>query len=283
MAARKPRPMSGCADQQRRHPRPLRLRLRDTAESSSSSLTSSLSSSSLSWDVNTFPQPFLNHFCSSRGCGYVSVCSRRFRSKMPSKADLKRRLNELSAMNDQQASTIREQKVQIEALEKRAACAEEVVSKLLANAKKMKKETQSLTDAVTKSWDEHLTFKARSEEKDAFSSFQILQLRALLATYTDYDEFDADHDFLKDVDREALLAIYRKPTAHFPPQFLVPDKTYSTDDDRKCMFCGLQFTNMKGFKHCAFPACNTYYCGKWCQKQHWPVHKLWHVPADRVG
>ena len=60
---------------------------------------------------------------------------------MASEADTKQRFIEFSATVDEQANTVKEQATQIEALEKRAACAEEVVKKLLAKAKKTKKET----------------------------------------------------------------------------------------------------------------------------------------------
>ena len=68
---------------------------------------------------------------------------------MPSKADMQQRLNELS-------SIIAEQAARIEALEN------EVASNLLAKAKKTKKGNK-VSHSQLHSWDERLTFKARSE------------------------------------------------------------------------------------------------------------------------
>ena len=201
---------------------------------------------------------------------------------MPSKAELQQKIEELTAIIDEHTRAIKAKDTEFEVWKHRTSCAEAMTGKLLAKAKETRKETRLLTEGLTKAWDEHLAYKKKSLEKHEFLTFQIVQLRALVAKYTDFDEIDPDGDFVLDINQSPLLAIYRKPLAHFPPQFLKPDKTYRTEDDRKCMFCGLQFTNVRGFQHCTFPACNTYYCGSWCQKQHWPVHKLWHQSEERV-
>jgi len=201
---------------------------------------------------------------------------------MATNVELQQRINEFTAIIDEHTRAIKAKDAELDAWKHRAICAEAATGKLLAKAKETRKETRLLTEGLTKAWDEHLGYKKKSLEKHEFLTFQIVQLRALVAKYTDFDEIDPDSDIVVDINQNPLLAIYRKPLAHFLPQFLKPDKTYCTEDARECMFCGLQFTNVRGFQHCTFPACNTYYCGSWCQKQHWPVHKLWHVSEERV-
>ena len=158
---------------------------------------------------------------------------------MPSNVELKQRVEELIVIIEEHIRAIKAKDAELEAWKHRTICAEAMTGKLLSKAKETNTETRLLTEGLTKAWDEHLAYKKKSLEKHEILTFQIVQLRAHVAKYTEYEEIDPDGDFVVDINQRPLLeidpdggfvvdinqspllTIFRKPLAHFPPQFFV--------------------------------------------------------------
>ena len=161
------------------------------------------------------------------------------------------------------------------ALKEENAKLKEEVAKLREQEDALKTKVKELEAEAAKSKQKATKYKNKAE----MLAGQVLRLRVALhdKVGTPPDDGDEDGNYCMRIDEGDVIACYRKPMRHFPPQILVPEAMYSTSSKRMCMNCGLVFSTWPGFQHCGGTGCySVYYCTAECSVMHWPVHKQWH-------